>query len=143
MSITQLSIFVENKKGALAQITRVLADNNIDIRAMSVSESQEFGIIRLIVNDTDKAFDALSDNECTVTKTAVVAFAVADVPGGLANVVEILSEADINIEYMYAFIAESGKDALVAVRVNDNGKAENILTANGVALLSESDIKKL
>ena len=104
MTIDQLSVFVENKAGKLAEITAVLADEGIDIRAMSIADTKDFGILRLIVNDADKAVSALKREQYIVSVTKVIAVAISDTPGSLAAVLRILSDNAISIEYMYAFI---------------------------------------
>ena len=143
MAIKQLSIFVENREGTLVTITDAIAHANVDIRAMSVADTNDFGIFRLIVTDYDKAKAALEDANCFVSITEVVGVAVDDEPGGLAKVIKILAENNINIEYMYAFITVSGKFAYVVLRVADNEAAEKILIENGVKLVSEEDIASL
>ena len=143
MAIKQLSIFVENREGTLVNVTDAIAAANVDIRAMSVADTNEFGIFRLIVTDYDKAKAALEDANCFVSITEVVGVAVEDEPGALAKVVKILANNNINIEYMYAFITVSRKYAYVVLRVADNDAAEKILSENGVKLVDESDIASL
>lgn len=143
MAIKQLSIFIENKEGTLVTITDALAKAEVDIRAMSVADTQDFGILRLIVTDIDKAKAALEENNCFVSITNVVGVAISDQPGSLAKVARILKENDINIEYMYAFITVSKKYAYVVLRVEDNVAAEKILTDNGIELVKESDISEM
>ena len=143
MAIKQLSIFVENREGTLVKVTDAIAKADVDIRAMSVADTNDFGIFRLIVTDYDKAKQALEDANCFVSITEVVGVAVEDEPGALAKVVKILADSNINIEYMYAFITISRKYAYVVLRVADNAAAEKILAANGVKLVSTEDISKL
>ncbi len=143
MSVNQLSIFVENKKGTILNITKAIADKGVDIRAMSVADTQDFGILRLIVSDTDKAKEALHAQNCVISVTQVIAVSVSDVPGGLHQVLTYLAEADINVEYLYAFITVSGQHAYVVLRVADNEKASEILTSKGITLVTEEDIKAL
>ncbi len=140
MAVKQLSIFVENKEGKLVTITDSIAEAGIDIRAMSVADTQDFGIFRLIVTDPEKAKEALESSGCFVSITKVVGVSIPDEPGSLAKIVHILARHNINIEYMYAFITVSKKFASVVLRVEDNNKAEAILTANGIRLLEEKDI---
>ena len=128
MTINQLSIFVENKAGTVAQITKSIAKAGVSIRALSVADTQEFGILRLIVSDVEKAKAALSESECVVSVTKVIGVEIPDVAGGLSEVLELMSENSINVEYLYAFITISGKHAYVVLRVEDNDKAEKILT---------------
>ncbi len=143
MAIKQLSIFVENREGTLVTITDAIAKANVDIRAMSVADTNDFGIFRLIVTDYDKAKAALDDANCFVSITEVVGVAVDDEPGGLAKVIKILADNNINIEYMYAFITISRKFAYVVLRVADNEAAEKILLEHGIKLVSEEDIENL
>ena len=143
MAIKQLSIFVENKEGKLAQITELLTQSEIDIRAMSIADTQDFGILRLIVSDARKAAAVLSENDCVVHVTDVIGVAVEDKPGGLAKVVRLLSDNNINIEYMYAFITVSKKYAYVVFRVEDNDKAAALLEAENIRLVTEEDITSL
>ena len=140
MAVKQLSIFVENKEGKLVTITDSIANANIDIRAMSVADTQDFGIFRLIVTDPERAKEALESSGCFVSITQVVGVSIPDVPGLLAKVVNILARHNINIEYMYAFITVSKKNASVVLRVADNEAAEKILVDNGVKLLEEKDV---
>jgi len=125
MTINQLSIFVENKAGTVADITKSIASAGVSIRALSVADTQEFGILRLIVSDVEKAKDALHKNDCVV------------------SVLELMSENNINVEYLYAFITISGKHAYVVLRVEDNEKAAKILIENGVKLVTQADIDAL
>ena len=143
MTIKQLSVFAENKKGTILYATEALAEAKIDIRAMCVADTRDFGILRLIVDDAEKACEALRAKDCVVSVTQVIGVAVPDVPGGLSNVLKLLAKNDINIEYIYAFITVSGKNAYVVIRVNDNDKAIKVLTENNIPLVTESDIKAL
>lgn len=143
MAIKQLSIFVENREGALVTITDAIAKSGVDIRAMSVADTQDFGIFRLIVTDPDRAKTSLEASDCFVSITEVVGVAIADEPGALAKVVKILARNNINIEYMYAFITISKKFAYVVLRVADNEAAEKILVDNGIQLVTEKDIETM
>ena len=105
MAIKQLSVFVDNKKGALSDITTFLAKQGIDLRAMSIADTQDFGILRLIVNDTERAAALLRETEAIAKVTDVIAVALTDEPGGLAKVLEVLAAKEINMEYLYAFTA--------------------------------------
>ena len=143
MAIKQLSVFVENKAGKLLELTDILAKNNIDLRAMSVADTADYGILRLILSDIDKAKRILEENDNIVKVTDVVGIAVSDEPGSMSKVVSILSKAGINIEYMYAFVTRSKNYAYVVVRVQDNEKAEQILTANSIRLVSQEEIENM
>ena len=137
MAIKQLSVLVDNKKGALADITDLLAAANIDLRAMSIADTQDYGILRLIVSDTDKAVQVLTDTEVIATTTEVIAVSIDDEPGGLSRVLRILANNQINMEYLYAFTAAAKGHAYVVFRVEDNAAAEKVLTDNGIPLLTD------
>lgn len=143
MAIKQLSIFVENREGTLVTVTDAIAKAGVDIRAMSVADTNDFGIFRLIVTDIDKAKKALDDADAFVSITEVVGVALEDKPGALAKVVKILADHNINIEYMYAFITVSKQFAYVVLRVENNAETEKILSENGIALVTEEDMAKL
>jgi len=140
MLIEQLSIFVENKPGRMAEITRLLQENDIDIRALSIADTRDFGIMRLIVNNPSKAEKILKDDGCTVSLTNVIAIGVDDKPGGLAKAMEILHENSISIEYMYAFLSKSDAAAFVILRVEDNESALKSLDKNGIRILKSSEV---
>lgn len=143
MSIRQLSIFAENKPGILVEITSALADAHIDIRAMSIADTSDYGICRLIVNNIEDAKAALSGIGFIVSETYVLAAAVPDSPGALTDIMKLLADNDINVEYMYAFFTVSKKYAYVVLRVPNNEIASNILTEHGIRLISDEDIKNL
>jgi len=139
----QISVFLENKAGRLAHVTRVLGDAGINIRALSIADTSDFGILRVIVNDPDKAYRILREAEFTVSETEVIAVQVPDSPGGLASVLEQMSEENLNIEYLYAFIGSSGNDALVIFKVEDIEKARNSFKERGIKFLEEQDLYRL
>lgn len=143
MAIKQLSIFVENREGTLVTVTDAIAKAGVDIRAMSVADTNDFGIFRLIVTDIPKAKQALDDANAFVSITEVVGVALEDKPGALAKVVKILADHNINIEYMYAFITVSKQFAYVVLRVEDNAATEKILSDNGIRLVTEEDMAQL
>ncbi|MGN1051370.1 MAG: acetolactate synthase [Acutalibacteraceae bacterium] len=143
MAVNQVSVFVENKSGALVDTIKVLGNAQIDIRAMSIADTNDFGILRLIVSDSEKAQKVLKDNNAVVAVNKVVAVAISDRPGALSGVLEILAKEDIAIEYIYAFITVSKEYAYVVIRVQDNEKAEKILLENGINLVTEDDIKAI
>lgn len=140
MLIEQLSIFVENKPGRMAEITRLLEENSIDIRALSIADTRDFGIMRLIVDNPTKAEKILKDADCTVSLTNVIAIGVDDKPGGLAKAMNILNTSEISIEYMYAFVSKSDDTAYVIIRVEDNESALKALDKNNIKILRSSDI---
>ena len=143
MAIKQLSIFVENREGTLVTVTDAIAKAGVDIRAMSVADTNDFGIFRLIVTDIAKAKKALDEANAFVSVTEVIGVALEDKPGALAKVVKILADQNINIEYMYAFITVSKQFAYVVLRVENNEETEKILSENGIRLVTEKDMEEL
>lgn len=140
MKIQQISIFVENKSGRLAEITQILAQANIDIRAMSVADTSDFGILRLIVNKPNEAIEALKKTGCTVSLTRVIAMGVDDEIGAFAKALKILTDNNIDIEYMYAFISRVDGKAFVILRVTNEDKAITVLKENNLTLMTEAEI---
>ena len=143
MLVEQISIFLENKAGRLAEISRVVAEAGVNIRALSLADTSDFGILRLIVNDNDKAKAALKEHGFTVGKTDVVAVQVEDRPGGLSGVLDILSRENINVEYMYAFVQHSGEDAVIIFRFDDIDVAVKLLQENNVRVLGGKTLSTL
>jgi hypothetical protein len=143
MTIDQISVFVENKTGKLVEIIEALGSANIDLRALSIADTSDFGILRLIVNQPEKALEVLRAAECVVSVTQVIAVKVDDTPGGLAKVLRILSDAGISIEYIYAFVAHEEGRAFVILRVEDNEGAIKILTEKGVSIAGKNEIYDL
>ena len=141
--VNQISVFVQNEKGALVEVLNTLAAANIEIRALSIADTKDFGILRIITANNDKAALALAEAGFISTVTPVIAVCTSDRPGGLAAEIKVLSDKEINVEYLYAFVAKSGKEAYVVIRVDDNEGAEAALKAAGVTLLSGDDIAKL
>ncbi|MEM1483643.1 ACT domain-containing protein [Oscillospiraceae bacterium PP1C4] len=140
MVIKQLSVFVENQRGRLAEITAALYKKEVDIRALSIADTTNFGILRLIVNHPSRAEAVLKEQGFTVSQTDVIGIGVTDEPGGLAAALKILNDAQIAVEYMYAFVSKAEKTAYVILRVEDNALAESVLRENGVPILSEDEI---
>ena len=140
MIIKQISVFVENKAGRLAEITTLLAEAGVDIRALSVADTNDFGILRLIVNDPDKAEKMLKEHGYTVALTKVLAIGIHDQPGVLAAPMKTLFEHHISVEYMYAFISKSVDTAYVILRVEDNERAAQVLQESGVKLVPEDEV---
>ena len=138
--IKQISVFVENKKGRLAKITDVLGQAGIDLVALSIADTTNFGIMRCIVNDPDKALDVLKQNGFTANTTDAIVLEVIDKPGGLASVLRILDNADISVEYLYSFVRTPNENALILFRVEDVPKAVDVLKDNGVKLLETKDV---
>lgn len=139
MAVKQLSVFVENKPGKLVQTVKSLADAKINIRAMSIADTKDFGILRLIVSDMDSAKNVLSDGTL-FNVTDVVAVEMKDESGALHNILSVLSDAGVNIEYMYAFTAPIESGAYVVLRVDDIGTAESILEKNNIGVLNSIDV---
>ena len=137
MYIKQISVFVVNRPGRLADITAVLEKENIDIRALSVADTTDYGILRLIVSDPDAALAALKNEGIMASVTEVLGIEVPDAPGGFAKAVRALADKDINLEYAYAFIAPDGKNACVIVRVENNDEAAAAFKDVGIELLDE------
>lgn len=134
MWVKQISIFLENKSGRLATVTRLLADHNFNIRALSIADTSDFGILRLIVNDPNRAYQVLKDAGFTVNETEVLAVEIPDRPGGLAGVLDLLHKAGTNVEYLYAFVSKSAENALVLLKVENLEQAVVVLTANGITI---------
>lgn len=143
MSLKQLTVFVENKQGALVSITDTLAAHNVNIRALSIADTQDFGILRLIVNNNEIALKTLSEDGYLIKTTEVVGVKIGDEPGKLSKALDVLDKAKINMEYLYAFMSRTEKHAYVVLRVADNAAAENALEANGFHLITDSDVLKL
>ncbi len=137
MIIKQISIFVENKPGRLAEITKIIANNNINIRALSVADTTHFGILRIIVDDPVEVERVLKEQGLTVSITTVITACIHNRPGGLAEVLELLSANDIAIEYMYAFIAKSDNEAYVVMRIEAETAAVKLLTDHGFEGMNE------
>jgi len=140
MKVEQISVFLENKPGSLENATRTLRDANINIRTLSVAETVDFGILRLIVNDVEKANSALKESGFRVSKTPVVAVEVPDKPGGLHSIMEVVSKEGINVEYLYAFVEKSGQNAVIIFRFDDPEKAIDILLKNKFTVVPGSQL---
>jgi hypothetical protein len=135
MKAEQISVFIENKSGRLAEVTRVLGEAGVNIRALSLADTSDFGILRLIVNDCEKAKSVLKDNGFTVAKTEVVAVEVPDTPGGLYGILRQLESVSINVEYMYAFVERSAENAVIIFRFDETDRAIKTLVENGFTVL--------
>ena len=143
LQIEQISIFIENRSGRLAQITSALGDAGVNIRAMSLADTSDFGILRLIVNDVDKAVNVLKQKGFTVRLSHVVAVEIKDRPGELGRFLTKLEEAGLNVEYMYAFVQKSGEHAVVIFRFEDLDRAVEIILQGGNLLLSREKVLSL
>ena len=140
MTVEQLSVFVENKPGKLVLALEALADAEVDLRALSLADTSDFGILRAIVDKPEKALEVLNEAGFLVKTNEVLAVVIGDRPGGLASVVRILSEAGVDIEYTYAFVAHSRDNAYVILRVGNNDAAVKILKMSGVTLLTAKEL---
>ena len=143
MAIKQLTVFVENRKGTMVSVTETLSDNNVNIRALSIAETQDFGILRLIVNEEEKAMKALEEKDYLVKAIDVVGVKIGDEPGKLSKALEVLEKEEINVEYLYAFMARTEKHAYVVLRVADKKKKKKALVDAGFKLITEADVCKL
>ena len=143
MKVEQISVFVENKSGRLAEVARTLGDAKVNIRALSIADSSDFGILRIIVNDNDTAVTVLKQKGFTVSKTEVVAVEVSDQPGGLAQILNLLEKEKLNVEYMYAFLERRSDNAVIVFRFEENDSAIKVLTSAGVAILDGSTLYNL
>jgi len=135
MQSEQISIFLENKAGRLSEVTGILSQNKVNIRALAVADTSDFGILRLIVDNSAKAEEVLKNAGFTVRKTKVVAVEVMDQPGGLHSILEMLYKAGINVEYMYAFVRQSGNNAVMIFRFDQPEEAIRVLSKNGVTII--------
>ena len=143
MKVEQISVFVENKSGRLAEVARTLGDAKVNIRALSIADSSDFGILRIIVNDNDTAVAVLKQKGFTVSKTEVVAVEVSDQPGGLAQILNLLEKEKLNVEYMYAFLARRSDSAVIVFRFEENDSAIKVLSVAGVPILDGNTLYSL
>jgi hypothetical protein len=143
VTIQQISVFLENKAGRLAEVVRLLANQGIDLRAVSLADTSDFGILRIIVSDTEKASQVLNQAGYVSTVTPVLAVAITDEPGGMAAVAEVLAKANINVEYTYAFITRHEGTAYMICRVENNEKAVQALSEAGIRLAAQGDVSWL
>ena len=143
MAIKQLTVFVPNRKGAMVSLTDIIAKNGINIRALSIAETEDFGILRLIVDNESAATKILEENGYLIKTIDVVGVKIGDKPGALTAALDVLDKSDINVEYLYAFMTRTEKHAYVVLRVENNEVAEAALTGAGFKMISEADIAKL
>jgi hypothetical protein len=143
MKVEQISIFHENKSGRLAEVTSVLSKAGINIRALSLADTADFGILRLIVDKTDRAKEVLKQNGFAVSKTEVIGVEVPDRPGGLAEILGVLQAAGVNVEYMYAFVQRTGDNAIIVFRFDELDKAIQTLTGGGIRVLRGEELSAL
>jgi hypothetical protein len=143
MCAEQISVFIENKEGRLAEVTAILRDANVNIRALSLADTTDFGVLRLIVNKNEEAKNALKKEGFTVGITQVIAVEVRDKPGGLNNILDPLSENEVNVEYMYAFANPQCKNAIMIFRFDDHDKALKILAEQNIKVINSQEICNL
>ena len=142
MAITQITVFLENRPGQLAAAVKTISAAGVNIRALSLADTKDFGLLRLIVDDVAKAKEVLSERSI-VLETAVIAARMDDKAGALDHILRLLEKTQINVEYMYAFTGASAGSAYVVLRVDNDAAAEAALTAGGVALLTDAEMKEI
>ena len=143
MKAEQISVFLENKTGRLAEVTGILSEANVNIRALALADTSDFGVLRLIVDDNIKAVKALKNRGFTVGRTDVVAVEVEDRPGGLHRLLDMLHKAEINVEYMYAFVQHSGENAVMIFRIDNIDEAVRVLEEHDVKVIDGSEVYTL
>jgi hypothetical protein len=143
MHVEQISVFLENKSGRLSEVTAILAEAGVNIRALALADTSDFGVLRLIVDDKDKTIGTLKDNGFTVRKTEVLAVEVEDRPGGLNNILDILKAQNINVEYMYAYVRHTGQNAVMIFRFDNIAAAIEVLSAKGITVLEGDKLYEL
>ncbi len=141
-SLTQLSLYVQNSPGSMKSVLRVLAEGNIDINGLSVSDMTEYGVLRMILSDPEKAERLLQDAGFAVKATQVIAIDVVDTPGGLYKPVSLMADAGINVEYMYAFGTKLSSHAMIIFRTSDNTRAASVLTEGGIPVLNAEEVRE-
>jgi hypothetical protein len=143
MKITQISIFVENKQGRLYDVASILGANAINIRALTVAEEKDFGVLRMVTDQPEKTLEVLKKNGFVASLTEIVALEVNDEPGGLAAILKVLTEQGINVEYMYGFVEKFTDKALLVFRFDDPDKAIAALKENGISVVGKTELKNL
>jgi hypothetical protein len=143
MKITQISIFLENKKGRLFEVCSLLGKHRINIRALTIAESEGFGVMRVVVDKPQEAMTVLKENSLAAKLTDIIAVEVDDRPGGLADILGIFNANNINVEYMYGFVEKFSDRALMVFRVEETDKAASLLTQNNIKVVREDDIRNL
>lgn len=138
--VYQISVFLENRAGQLAEVTGLLAENNVNLRAISIAETTDYGVLRVIVDDAERASSILLEQGNVISMTPVSVVEVPDRPAGLADVLKILSEKEIDIEYMYSILANGGEKAYMVFRASDEAKFEKAITGAGLALATKEDL---
>jgi hypothetical protein len=143
MKIIQISVFLENRKGRLYEVCRLLGEHQISIRALNIAEATDFGVLRMVVDKPEAAQKVLRDNHFVASRTDVVAVEISDKPGGLADVLHVLSKEDLNVEYMYAFVEKRSDKALVVFRFDDTEKALRLLAAHHINVIRQAELAGL
>ncbi|MDD1752789.1 MAG: ACT domain-containing protein [Methanotrichaceae archaeon] len=143
MEIKQISLFVENKPGRMAKVSKTLSDANVNIRALTIAEAGDFGVIRMVVDDPEKGYKVLKDNGFTVSTTEVLAVEMKDAPGGLYTIVNTLGESSVNVDYAYAFVTAKAQRAMLILRVDDIAKARKALGAKGIKIATREEIQAI
>jgi hypothetical protein len=141
MSIKQISIFLENRKGRLADVTRIMTESKINMRALSLADTADFGVLRIIVDDQEKCLRVLRENDFIAQEIDVIAVEVPDEPGGLYGILSLFDRHDVNIEYMYAFVEKKMDRAAVIFKIDDHEKANRILRENDINVLTRDVIE--
>ena len=140
MSVKQISIFIENQPGKLAEATRFIADNGINLRALSIADTREFGILRIICDEPEVSAEKLKKGGYVTNVAEVIAVGIKDAPGSMATILEIIAKAGVSVEYTYAFLATRINGAFMIFRVDDNAKATEALAAEGIKMVSQSEM---
>jgi hypothetical protein len=143
VAIKQISLFVENKPGRMAKVSKTLSDAGVNIRALTVAEAGDFGVIRMVVDDPERGYQVLHDSGFTVSETEVLAVEMRDIPGGLYEIVNTLGESDVNVDYAYAFVTTKAERAMLIIRVDNLEKARKVLTGAGIKLATKDEIQKI
>ena len=143
MKITQISVFLENRKGRLYDVCSLLGNNDVNIRALTIAETESFGVLRIVVDKPNIAMKLLKENNFVANVTDVAAVEIGDRPGGLAEVLKVLSDNDVNIEYMYGFVEKFSENALLVFRFEDTAQAQKILSENNIKIVTEEEIEGL
>jgi hypothetical protein len=143
MSVKQISVFLENKKGRLAEVTRILAKERINIRALSLADTADFGVLRIIVNDPERCLSVLKGASFVAQVTEVMAVEVQDSPGGLSRILEVLDGENVNVEYMYAYVEKSRDNAIVICKIDDRRRALDVFSKYGITSIEGDSLKAL
>jgi hypothetical protein len=143
MKLTQISVFLENRKGRLYEVCSLLGKTGINIRALTIAETESFGVLRIVVDKSDLAIKTLKANNFVANLTDVVAIEVGDKPGGLAEILKVFADSDINVEYMYGFVEKFSDNALLVFRFEDTDKAAKVLADKGVKVVTRREIEGL